>query len=169
MRFSAPATLTYPFYLLHQRIGYTLIRYGHQLTDLPVWSLISLTVLIMLGAAWLVHRLIERPASPRLRAALRRGIAAGSRRTAGNADARRTWAARRGHGDDTAGTTGPATQVSVLHGLSDPYTNHESLRASSTARRRRVDGLGHQGAPTPAGRPGGRTRSPHRTRSRRDR
>ncbi|GAB1689601.1 acyltransferase family protein [Krasilnikovia sp. M28-CT-15] len=64
--------LTYPFYLLHQRIGYTVIRYGYELTDLPVAVLIGGTVVLMLGPAWLVHRYVERPFGPRLRTALRR-------------------------------------------------------------------------------------------------
>ncbi|BFU46791.1 acyltransferase family protein [Krasilnikovia sp. MM14-A1004] len=66
--------LTYPFYLLHQRIGYTIIRYGYELTGLPVGVLIGATVVIMLGPAWLVYRYIERPFGPRLRAALRRAF-----------------------------------------------------------------------------------------------
>jgi peptidoglycan/LPS O-acetylase OafA/YrhL len=59
--------LTYPFYLLHQRIGYSLIRTGHERTELPVWLLLSAAVAIVLAAAWLVHRLVERPLAPRLR------------------------------------------------------------------------------------------------------
>jgi peptidoglycan/LPS O-acetylase OafA/YrhL len=66
--------LTYPFYLLHQRIGYTVIRYGYELTDLPVWFLVAATVVIMLGPAWLVYRFVERPLRPRLSAALRQSI-----------------------------------------------------------------------------------------------
>jgi peptidoglycan/LPS O-acetylase OafA/YrhL len=59
--------LTYPFYLLHQRIGYTLIRAGHDHTALPAWVLLTGTVLVLLGVAWAVHRWVERPLAPRLR------------------------------------------------------------------------------------------------------
>ncbi|MEU4625018.1 acyltransferase [Actinoplanes sp. NPDC023801] len=59
--------LTYPFYLLHQRIGYSLIRTGHDVTGWPVWLLLSGTVVVLLTAAWSVHRFVERPLAPRLR------------------------------------------------------------------------------------------------------
>jgi peptidoglycan/LPS O-acetylase OafA/YrhL len=59
--------LTYPFYLLHQRIGYSLIRTAHDHTGLPPWLLLSATVVLLLGVAWSVHRFVERPLAPRLR------------------------------------------------------------------------------------------------------
>ena len=59
--------LTYPFYLLHQRIGYSLIRAGHDHTALPAWALIAGAVAILLTAAWLVHHLVERRLAPLLR------------------------------------------------------------------------------------------------------
>ncbi|WP_239117754.1 acyltransferase family protein [Paractinoplanes ferrugineus] len=68
--------LTYPFYLLHQRIGYTLIRTAHNLTHAPPWVLITGAMLVVGGLAWLVHRYIERPLTPLLRGSLNRGIAA---------------------------------------------------------------------------------------------
>ena len=71
VRWTATAgALTYPFYLLHQRIGYSLIRTAHDATGLPAWLLLSGTVVLLLGAAWLVHRFVERPLAPRLRSAL---------------------------------------------------------------------------------------------------
>jgi len=63
----AAGALTYPFYLLHQRIGYSLIRAGHDHTGLPASVLIIGAVVILLTAAWLVHRLVERPLAPLLR------------------------------------------------------------------------------------------------------
>jgi peptidoglycan/LPS O-acetylase OafA/YrhL len=69
-------SLTYPFYLLHQRIGYSVIRHSYDLTHLPVQVLIPGTMAAMLVPAWLVHRYVERPLQPRMRAALRHGIAA---------------------------------------------------------------------------------------------
>jgi peptidoglycan/LPS O-acetylase OafA/YrhL len=59
--------LTYPFYLLHQRIGYALIRTGHDETGRPAWLLLSATVVVLLVVAWSVHRFVERPVAPRLR------------------------------------------------------------------------------------------------------
>ncbi|GAA0483622.1 acyltransferase [Paractinoplanes deccanensis] len=58
---STAGALTYPFYLLHQRIGYALLRRGYEHTGLPVWSLIAGTIAAMLGLAWMVHRCAERP------------------------------------------------------------------------------------------------------------
>ncbi|MEU8234422.1 acyltransferase [Actinoplanes sp. NPDC048967] len=66
--------ISYPLYLLHPRIGYTMIRYAYDRTGVPVPALIITAVAILIVAAWLVHRLIERPVAP----ALRRWIATGS-------------------------------------------------------------------------------------------
>jgi peptidoglycan/LPS O-acetylase OafA/YrhL len=54
--------LTYPLYLLHQEIGWQLItRISRHLAPYPT----LLTVMaIMMFAAWLVHRLVERPLAP---------------------------------------------------------------------------------------------------------
>jgi peptidoglycan/LPS O-acetylase OafA/YrhL len=68
--------LTYPFYLLHQRIGYVLIRHGVVDAGLPPVLVIPATGALLLIPAWLVYRFVERPFGPRLRAGLLRGIAA---------------------------------------------------------------------------------------------
>ncbi|MEV6597821.1 acyltransferase [Actinoplanes sp. NPDC051346] len=68
--------LTFPFYLLHRRVGYVLIQYGHDYTGLPAGALVVGAVAILLVASWLVYRFVERPLGPRLRDAVRRGIAA---------------------------------------------------------------------------------------------
>ena len=60
--------LTYPFYLLHQHIGLTLI---HGLQDVrPRYLTLTAVILTLLGAAWLLHRFIERPLARLLRAKL---------------------------------------------------------------------------------------------------
>ncbi|WIM93506.1 acyltransferase [Actinoplanes oblitus] len=59
--------LTYPFYLLHQRAGYSLIRTLHTETGWRPSLVIGCVVGILLGTAWVVHRLVERPLAPRLR------------------------------------------------------------------------------------------------------
>ncbi|MGA5301701.1 acyltransferase family protein [Nucisporomicrobium flavum] len=56
--------LTYPFYLLHQRIGYSLIRTAYAHTGLPAPVLITAAVTVLLTVAWLVHRFVERPLAP---------------------------------------------------------------------------------------------------------
>ncbi|MBL7255833.1 acyltransferase family protein [Paractinoplanes lichenicola] len=59
--------LTYPLYLLHSRIGHTVIRAAYERLTAPVWVMITVTTLLMLGLAWLVHRWVERPLGRRLR------------------------------------------------------------------------------------------------------
>ena len=68
--------LTYPFYLLHQRLGYTVIQAGYRHLDVPVWTLLAGTVALLLALAWLVHRFVERRGTSALKAAMRRGLAA---------------------------------------------------------------------------------------------
>ncbi|MFI1992253.1 acyltransferase family protein [Actinoplanes sp. NPDC020271] len=63
--------LTYPFYLLHQRIGYTVIRRAYDGTALPVWFLEIGTIVLLLGLAWLVYRLVEKPMARWIRTTLR--------------------------------------------------------------------------------------------------
>jgi peptidoglycan/LPS O-acetylase OafA/YrhL len=60
-------SLTYPFYLVHQRVGYSLMRAGHDGVGWPAWLLVAGAVVVVLGVAWSVHRFVERPFAPRLR------------------------------------------------------------------------------------------------------
>jgi peptidoglycan/LPS O-acetylase OafA/YrhL len=73
--------LTYPFYLMHQRVGYSLIRTVHAETGLPAPVVIGGVVLVLLMAAWLVQRFVERPLAPVVRALVlarrHRGVADG--------------------------------------------------------------------------------------------
>ncbi|GID32532.1 peptidoglycan/LPS O-acetylase OafA/YrhL [Paractinoplanes brasiliensis] len=66
-RLTTAGALTYPFYLLHQRIGYSMIRTAHTHTGLPAPVLIAGAVGVLLAAAWLVHRWVERPLAPVLK------------------------------------------------------------------------------------------------------
>ncbi|MBZ4323825.1 acyltransferase family protein, partial [Streptomyces huiliensis] len=70
---STAGALTYPLYLLHERVGWVVIRHadGH----LPRHVLLPLLLAGALTAAWLVHRGIERPLARRLGGALRRAVA----------------------------------------------------------------------------------------------
>jgi peptidoglycan/LPS O-acetylase OafA/YrhL len=67
--------LTYPYYLLHQRIGYVVIRHGMVDTDIPLEVLVPATMALMLVPAWLVYRFVEKPFGPRLRKALQNSVA----------------------------------------------------------------------------------------------
>ncbi|MFD9219340.1 acyltransferase family protein [Streptomyces sp. NPDC060064] len=64
---------TYPLYLLHQNIGWELIRVLEP--RVPAYALVGLLVGGMLLAAWLVHRLVERPLARPLRRRLDRALA----------------------------------------------------------------------------------------------
>ncbi|MEU4213413.1 acyltransferase [Streptomyces sp. NPDC026206] len=70
---SAAGALTYPLYLIHERIGWTVIRRadGH----VPRHVLLPALLAAMLLAAWLVHRHIERPLARRLGRGLQRATA----------------------------------------------------------------------------------------------
>ncbi|MBV2355960.1 acyltransferase [Streptomyces sp. J2-1] len=64
--------LTYPFYLVHEHLGWFVIRVLHRGLGVPPLSTLGLTVAAMLALAWLIHRFVERPFGPRLRRALRK-------------------------------------------------------------------------------------------------
>ncbi|MEU1377687.1 acyltransferase [Streptomyces triculaminicus] len=64
--------LTYPLYLLHQYIGMTII-YALRERVTSGW-LVSGLMVVMLGAAYVMHRCVERPLGKRLRSALQKGM-----------------------------------------------------------------------------------------------
>lgn len=51
--------MTYPLYLIHEDIGWEIIRHTHNL--MPPFALISLLVCVMLLAAWLIQKYVETP------------------------------------------------------------------------------------------------------------
>lgn len=58
------AAISYPLYLLHERIGYLIIN---QLSAINRWVVLAVTSGLVLTLAWLAHVTVERPASPALR------------------------------------------------------------------------------------------------------
>jgi peptidoglycan/LPS O-acetylase OafA/YrhL len=70
---AAGGALTYPSYLLHQQIGFTLIARLHG--RIPPWPLAFALIVVVLGASWLVHRIVERPLAPLIRRGLTDAIA----------------------------------------------------------------------------------------------
>ncbi|MEU9308815.1 acyltransferase [Streptomyces sp. NPDC048256] len=62
--------LTYPFYLIHEHLGWFFIRVLYRDFGLNAWLTFGTTVLSMLGIAWLLHRFVEKPVGPRLKRAL---------------------------------------------------------------------------------------------------
>ncbi|HSX96645.1 MAG TPA: acyltransferase family protein [Streptomyces sp.] len=64
--------LTYPFYLVHEHLGWVVIRTLHRGVGLPSAVTFALTFVSMLVLAWLLYRWVEKPLTPRLRALLAR-------------------------------------------------------------------------------------------------
>ncbi|MFG2885993.1 acyltransferase family protein [Streptomyces sp. NPDC048297] len=62
--------LTYPFYLVHEHLGWVVIRTLHHGLHLPSSVTFTGTITGMLLLAWLLHRFVEDPLTPRLRKAL---------------------------------------------------------------------------------------------------
>lgn len=67
--------LTYPFYLVHEHLGWVVIELLHRRLGLSAAATFGTTVAGMLLLAWLIHRLVERPFGPRLKRALLRSPA----------------------------------------------------------------------------------------------
>ncbi|MFI5818339.1 acyltransferase family protein [Streptomyces rishiriensis] len=65
-------TLTYPFYLVHEHLGWVAIRFLHRGLHVPSAATFALTLVSMLLLALLLNRLVERPLAPRLKRALSR-------------------------------------------------------------------------------------------------
>jgi peptidoglycan/LPS O-acetylase OafA/YrhL len=59
--------LTYPFYLVHEHLGWVVIEVLHRRIGLPSAVTFTLTVAAMLTLAWLLNRFVEKPLAPFLR------------------------------------------------------------------------------------------------------
>ncbi|GGV12713.1 acyltransferase family protein [Streptomyces griseoflavus] len=62
--------LVYPLYLLHEELGWAMIRtlYG----PVGAWATLGITTAVLLVLSWLVHRFVERPSQRWLRNTLRK-------------------------------------------------------------------------------------------------
>ncbi|WP_299532591.1 acyltransferase [uncultured Streptomyces sp.] len=60
-------TLTYPFYLVHEHLGWFAIRLMNRWMHLPPYVTLVGSVLSMLTLAYLLHRFVEKPFGPRLK------------------------------------------------------------------------------------------------------
>jgi peptidoglycan/LPS O-acetylase OafA/YrhL len=90
--FVALGALTYPLYLVHDRVG--VVLYNALDGWLDRWTLLALITAAMLALAWLIHRWVERPLAPRLKTGLNRLEATARLRTARRQLARRQPAGR---------------------------------------------------------------------------
>ncbi|WEB42895.1 acyltransferase [Streptomyces yunnanensis] len=109
--------LTYPLYVIHMNIGMTLIH--HYRNRIPAPVLVASVVALMLVAAWLIHRFVERPLGTWLRTTMRRGID----------DVRRNVAPRRRHARPA--TTPPPPPPAVAHAAQDERTPEHARAADS--------------------------------------
>lgn len=62
--------LTYPFYLVHEHLGWVAVRGLHRWLGVPSWLTFLTTVVSMLVLAWFLHRFVERTLGPKLKRAL---------------------------------------------------------------------------------------------------
>ncbi|MER6123381.1 acyltransferase [Streptomyces sp. NPDC001795] len=62
--------LTYPFYLVHEHLGWVVIHVLHRGLGIPPYGTVLLTVAAMLLLAWLLNRFVEERFTPKLRTAL---------------------------------------------------------------------------------------------------
>lgn len=60
-------TLTYPFYLVHEHLGWFAIRILHRAWGLPPTATLLGAVCSLLLLAWLLHRFVEKPIGPWLK------------------------------------------------------------------------------------------------------
>jgi peptidoglycan/LPS O-acetylase OafA/YrhL len=67
---SVAGALTYPFYLIHEHLGWVAIKAYHQTLHIPSYGTFLLTVATMLALAWVLNRWVENTLGPRLRALL---------------------------------------------------------------------------------------------------
>ncbi|MFI7500277.1 acyltransferase family protein [Streptomyces sp. NPDC049687] len=62
--------LTYPFYLVHEHLGWVVVETLHRRLGVPSYGTFPLTIASMLTLAWLMNKLVEERLTPRLRKAL---------------------------------------------------------------------------------------------------
>jgi peptidoglycan/LPS O-acetylase OafA/YrhL len=75
--FTTLGALTYPLYLVHDRIGRLLFQ--HLQVRVNKWLLTAAVAVLMCGVAWLIHRCVERPLAPIMKRLLERAWSAVSR------------------------------------------------------------------------------------------
>ncbi|QEV19798.1 acyltransferase family protein [Streptomyces alboniger] len=69
-RLTVAGALTYPFYLVHEHLGWVVVRALHQVFGLPASPAFALTIAAMLALAWLLNRCVEERLTPAIRKGL---------------------------------------------------------------------------------------------------
>ncbi|MFI0822538.1 acyltransferase family protein [Streptomyces sp. NPDC021098] len=62
--------LTYPFYLVHEHLGWVVVQYLHRTLGIPSLATFTLTILLMLTLAWLLYHFVEQRLTPVLKRSL---------------------------------------------------------------------------------------------------
>ncbi|MEU1790197.1 acyltransferase [Streptomyces sparsogenes] len=62
--------LTYPFYLVHEHLGWVVVGVLHRELGLPSYATLALTILLMLALAWLLYRFVEQRLTPVIKKSL---------------------------------------------------------------------------------------------------
>ncbi|MFF2845122.1 acyltransferase family protein [Streptomyces sp. NPDC058001] len=70
--------LTYPFYLVHEHLGWVVIGALHRTLGIPAYATLPLTILAMLVLAWLLYRYVEGWLTPLIRRLLSSGVSGAS-------------------------------------------------------------------------------------------
>ncbi|MFH8560634.1 acyltransferase family protein [Streptomyces sp. NPDC017988] len=65
--------LTYPFYLVHEHLGWVSVQALHRGLGLPSYATFGLTIAAMLALAWVLNRYVEAWLTPAIRTGLGRG------------------------------------------------------------------------------------------------
>lgn len=78
---TAAGALSYPIYLVHENLGWFVIH--HMRAGLGAWGAVIAAAVVVLGTAVLLHRCVEQPLGPRLRAAALRNIRSTAREDGG--------------------------------------------------------------------------------------
>jgi len=58
--------LTYPLYLVHENIGYTLLTIGNVRLGVDRWVVLGTVCAVVVASAWALHRFVEEPGSRRV-------------------------------------------------------------------------------------------------------
>ncbi|MEU5896249.1 MULTISPECIES: acyltransferase [Streptomyces] len=69
--------LTYPFYLVHEHLGWVTVEALHRHVGLPSHATFGLTIVAMLALAWLLNRYVEERLTPLIRNGLNRSLTPG--------------------------------------------------------------------------------------------
>ncbi|MDJ1137601.1 acyltransferase family protein [Streptomyces iconiensis] len=120
---TAAGNLTYPLYLIHEELGWALVRTLRE--HLGPYPTLAATLTAVLLAAWAVHRWVERPLAGLLRRRLRREA---DDREAGQETGQDARPGDPGTGERTATDTTPHARTTTPHAKAEAEAEAEADR-----------------------------------------